>query len=367
MKDQRKILVRQSSALGDIVSSFGLLKLLSQRFGTLDFITSSSSQGIESGETYLKPISAEESKKYSYEFYLDLTSSSATRKEVNSVNAKTKIGRAENFTTQVKMWRKYETILPKRPFDHLVLDNALLMKAFPELWQSWETSYSELEVFYKNQKEKHRSMPALYRLHRSAFSELKCFIETSRWKVFLPSMSFDSQVALPEVLQNLTPKHYAVLHVGAGNPKRILPFDLANYLLEQLLSRNSEVVLVGTEKDLIDPLLMQSRFRNRVHWSPLSIAQLKKVLGQAKEMMGPDSGPLHLASALNIPTTGIFGPNIPLRAGPLQAQSQLMEIDLDCRPCNQNVTCPFDVKCLVDLKEDLKNHQLDERKSEANA
>jgi lipopolysaccharide heptosyltransferase I len=40
------------------------------------------------------------------------------------------------------------------------------------------------------------------------------------------------------------------------------------------------------------------------------------VLRQARLMIGPDTGPLHLAAALGVPTVGLFGPTDPKRNGP---------------------------------------------------
>ena len=47
-----------------------------------------------------------------------------------------------------------------------------------------------------------------------------------------------------------------------------------------------------------------------------SIAGLIALLRRARLMVGPDTGPLHLAAALGVPTVALFGPTDPERNGP---------------------------------------------------
>ncbi|MFY7989164.1 MAG: glycosyltransferase family 9 protein, partial [Fluviicola sp.] len=58
-----------------------------------------------------------------------------------------------------------------------------------------------------------------------------------------------------------------------------------------------------------------------------------------------DSGPLHIASAMNTPTTAFFCATIPdFGFGPLADDSEIKEVqeNLDCRPCGLHggKSCP---------------------------
>jgi heptosyltransferase-1 len=46
------------------------------------------------------------------------------------------------------------------------------------------------------------------------------------------------------------------------------------------------------------------------------IAQLIALMRHARLFIGGDTGPLHLAAALNVPVVGLFGPTDPARTGP---------------------------------------------------
>ena len=57
-----------------------------------------------------------------------------------------------------------------------------------------------------------------------------------------------------------------------------------------------------------------------------------------------DTGPLHLAGALNTPTVGIFGPTDPTRTGPFGKLHQVVYARVYCSPCFSR-KCK-DMRCL---------------------
>jgi ADP-heptose:LPS heptosyltransferase len=50
---------------------------------------------------------------------------------------------------------------------------------------------------------------------------------------------------------------------------------------------------------------------------PTDLLQVTGLLGQAALVIGSDTGPLHLAASLGVPTVGVFLTTSPLRNGPL--------------------------------------------------
>lgn len=62
-----------------------------------------------------------------------------------------------------------------------------------------------------------------------------------------------------------------------------------------------------------------------------------------------DSGPMHIAAALNIPTLGIFGPTNPKAHGPYSENSgYVIKEDLFCIICNL-LECPYHHECMLQL------------------
>ncbi len=65
----------------------------------------------------------------------------------------------------------------------------------------------------------------------------------------------------------------------------------------------------------------------------LSIPELVALIDAAEVLVANDTGPVHLASALETPTLALFGPNTPRLYGPLAPRSLAFYRDLPCSPC----------------------------------
>lgn len=69
------------------------------------------------------------------------------------------------------------------------------------------------------------------------------------------------------------------------------------------------------------------------------VLELAAALSQCAALITNDSGPLHLASALSIPSVSIFGPTAPERTV-IPAMTRVVRQTLPCQPCYQRV-CPL--------------------------
>ncbi|MDD5757472.1 MAG: lipopolysaccharide heptosyltransferase I [Desulfobulbaceae bacterium] len=57
-------------------------------------------------------------------------------------------------------------------------------------------------------------------------------------------------------------------------------------------------------------------------------------------VISTDTGPMHLAAAVNTPVVALFGPTAPWRTGPYGKHHQVVRKDLPCSPCLKK-TCQF--------------------------
>jgi heptosyltransferase-2 len=77
----------------------------------------------------------------------------------------------------------------------------------------------------------------------------------------------------------------------------------------------------------------------------LSVLGSAAMIGRAVALVSNDSAPQHIASAMNTPTTTIYGPTVPeLGFGPVAEISLVAgNHDLDCRPCQHHgpPKCPL--------------------------
>ena len=68
----------------------------------------------------------------------------------------------------------------------------------------------------------------------------------------------------------------------------------------------------------------------------LTIKQMAVIIEKSDIFFSSDTGPLHIASAMDTTVVGFFGPNTPLLYGPLGDKSIVYYKRLPCSPCITN-------------------------------
>jgi heptosyltransferase-2/heptosyltransferase-3 len=85
-----------------------------------------------------------------------------------------------------------------------------------------------------------------------------------------------------------------------------------------------------------------------------NVGQLAALFQRAQIVLGPDSGPLHLAAAVGTPTVALFGPADPAEFAPWGAPEKhiILTSDIGCRPCrvlDWGSDAPENHPCLRDI------------------
>lgn len=62
-----------------------------------------------------------------------------------------------------------------------------------------------------------------------------------------------------------------------------------------------------------------------------------------------DSGLMHIAAALGVPTVAIFGSTDPMTTGPRGTRARIVKHDIECAPCLKP-SCPTDHQCMLLIK-----------------
>ncbi len=78
-----------------------------------------------------------------------------------------------------------------------------------------------------------------------------------------------------------------------------------------------------------------------------SVNELTALISSSCCLITNDSGPLHIASALNIPVIAFFGPETPVRYGPLSKERLVFYKNLECSPC-MSISNSKTVNCIYD-------------------
>ncbi len=127
------------------------------------------------------------------------------------------------------------------------------------------------------------------------------------------------------------------LHPGALNmaSKRWLPERWAAVADRVQRDQGWRVLLVGSASEL--PLVGEVRSGMATPVAAVagktSLAELVALLARCDLFLGCDSGPLHVASALGVPSVSVYGPTDPALTGPLGPQARVVRASVGCGPC----------------------------------
>lgn len=132
--------------------------------------------------------------------------------------------------------------------------------------------------------------------------------------------------------------------------------DLAKKFLD---SYDCEIILTGSEydKEFSEPLLKISP-RIRSFCGKVNVEENTALLSLCDLVISGDTGPLHIATAVNTPAIGLYGAAPVSRTGPYGENCIALNSNRDCVPCNKR-KCKYlkqnesYTPCLVDLKPDI--------------
>jgi heptosyltransferase-2 len=79
-----------------------------------------------------------------------------------------------------------------------------------------------------------------------------------------------------------------------------------------------------------------------------SLGQLMGLIKECHLFITNDSGPMHLAAALDVPQLAIFGSTSEVATGPLSERAQIIKHQVDCNPCFLR-ECPIDFQCMLGI------------------
>lgn len=111
---------------------------------------------------------------------------------------------------------------------------------------------------------------------------------------------------------------FAVIHPGSGAAAKCWPVERWAALVDAVSAVGLNVVLTGSapERPFLETVARSTRSQPVILAGGLTLPVLAEVLRAATIVIGPDTGPLHLAVAVGTPTVHLFGPTDPQRFGP---------------------------------------------------
>lgn len=148
-----------------------------------------------------------------------------------------------------------------------------------------------------------------------------------------------------------------VLNPGAafGPAKRWFPRRYAALADRLIGERGAEVAVVGSEAErpIAEQVRDSMRRPDRLHIlsGGTSLAALAGVIAACDCFVSNDSGPMHLAAALDVPQVALFGSTDEVATGPWSEKAQVLHKHVECSPCLLR-ECPIDLRCFSRISAD---------------
>ena len=161
----------------------------------------------------------------------------------------------------------------------------------------------------------------------------------------IPKRDMISSAKLSPLVEKLLEKHseankIVCVNINAGKICYLRRWPQENYveLILGLYHRfGIKVVLVGGEGDVgyVNDFIMKlPKTINIFNFcGELSIKELVGLFTKSRLLITNDSGPLHIASIVGLPTVSFFGPETPYLYGPLGPEHHVFYEDIFCSPC----------------------------------
>lgn len=177
--------------------------------------------------------------------------------------------------------------------------------------------------FFYSQKYPRRGEHVIEQNHSLAAQALAKYLGASEFTLVAPSLPCDPEAenwARSEIATRGIAS-FALLNPGAGWGGKQWPPERYGAVAKTLAMHGLKS-LVNTapgEEMLAASVIAASE--GHADQVCCTIGQLIALTRQARIFIGGDTGPLHLAAALNVPTVAIFGPTDPARTGPFGNQA----------------------------------------------
>ena len=315
-KPLRKILVIKPSSLGDVVHSLPFLNALRDSFPKTEihWIIAKGLEGLLEGHPMINKlwiINKDEWKR--------IKGARTTIKELRSLFKSLKAER-------------YDIVIDLQG----LLRSGIFAKATgAPVRIGFKEAREGSRIFYTHTVKAGKDVHAVDR-----YLEMAKFLGCDTYEVKFPfPLSFTSFAAGEPVrggqlstLHFQLPNEYAVIVPGARwETKRWHPERFGQ--LASMMHVKSIVVGGESDIDTADIVVNNSDGNAISAAGKTTLKELIEIMRNARFVVTNDSGPMHIAAALNVPVFAIFGPTNPLRTGPYGKSHVIISKGLECSPC----------------------------------
>ncbi|MCF8044286.1 MAG: lipopolysaccharide heptosyltransferase II [Desulfarculaceae bacterium] len=148
------------------------------------------------------------------------------------------------------------------------------------------------------------------------------------------------------------PSQYAVMSPSAGKEANRWPAERFGDLAARL-PVPAVVISSAKEAFIAREVVKHSRGNAFSIAGQTGLTDLAGVIAGASFFVSNDTGPMHIAAALDVPVFAVFGPANPVRTGPYGTIHTVIQKSFDCIPCYAQKPCKtFHFRCMEQLTVD---------------
>ncbi|SLM28744.1 Glycosyl transferase family 9 [Desulfamplus magnetovallimortis] len=160
------------------------------------------------------------------------------------------------------------------------------------------------------------------------YLKLAGFIGCDTSSVNYPFAPFDNH----SDICNILPPNYVVISPSAGKPANQWPAEKYGELAS-MLPLPSVVISSGADAAIAERVVKFSQGKALSIAGKTTLKGLMPIIKGARFFITNDTGPMHLAAALEVPVVAVFGPANPVRTGPYGSIHRVIQKKLPCSPC----------------------------------
>ncbi len=140
------------------------------------------------------------------------------------------------------------------------------------------------------------------------------------------------------------------IHPGGSSFDKQWPEKQYAELADKLVQDYNATILLlhGPNEEELAQNIQQTMQTKPNIYAPESIRELAALLSRCNMVVCNDSGPMHLAAALDVPTVAIFGPTDHVAWRPMSENASVVRRDMPCWPCSAH-KCKIGWECTKKL------------------
>ena len=185
------------------------------------------------------------------------------------------------------------------------------------------------------------------------------YLELLKRARLIESYSPDSPVRLSPAISSPAAARVIGVSPGAayGGAKRWLPERFAEAAVRIARERDASVAVFGSRQEIVVCEVVSSAIQAAdiacVNFAgQTTLAEFIERAAACAVFLTNDSGAMHIASALGVPTVAVFGPTDDEATGPAGTQSRVIRHLVECSPCMLR-ECPIDHRCMTRVPSSL--------------